>query len=168
MEKVGIFYGSTTGNTEAVAKKIQQALGTDNAEVFDVSSAKAKDLEQFANLIFGTSTWGVGDIQDDFDSFLSEIKNANLENKKVALFGCGDQDSYPDSFVDGMGQVWEALQSKPCKLIGETEVNGYNYSASRAEVNGKLVGLAIDEDNQSNLTDNRIKEWIQSLSDKLN
>ena len=106
MKIIGIFYGSSSGNTEGVAKQIQTEFGADNAQVFDVAKATKDDLEKFDNLIFGTSTWGFGELQDDFDGFMKQIEAANLSGKTVALFGCGDQESYSDTFVDGMGLVW--------------------------------------------------------------
>ncbi len=163
MQKIGIFYGSSTGNTESAAKKIQKELGEANAQLFDASTATGKDLDQFTNVIFGTSTWGIGDLQDDFDKFIPQIKTAGLNGKTIALFGCGDQESYSDTFVDGMGAVWEIISLKGCKIIGQTSTEGYTYYFSRAEVDGELVGLALDEDNQGNLTDTRIKEWVERI-----
>lgn len=166
MEKTGIFYGSDMGNTEAVAKQIQQELGADNAQVFDVSDAKASDMEQFSNIIFGASTQGIGDLQYDFEDFLSEIKSANLEGKVIAIFGLGDQESYSDSFVDGIAEIYEALEGKGCKIIGQISTDGYEYDESRAEVDGEFLGLPIDEDNQSDLTSERIKNWLEKLKNE--
>lgn len=168
MQNIGIFYGSSTGNTEAVAKKIQEELGTDIASTIDVVDASAADLEKFNNLILGTSTWGIGDLQDDFEGFLSEITNANMDGKKVALFGLGDQYSYSDSFVDGMGELYETLEEQNCELVGETSTDGYEYDASRAEKDGKLVGLAIDIENQDDQTADRVANWVAELKNQFN
>ena len=100
MQKVGIFYGSSTGNSENAAQQIQKAFGTDLATIIDVSGAKAADVEQYSNIIFGCSTLEIGELEYDFDDFMPELEAANLEGKKVAIFGLGDQESYPDSFVD--------------------------------------------------------------------
>ncbi|PID94732.1 MAG: flavodoxin [Bacteroidales bacterium] len=162
MKKTGIFFGSTTGNTEGVAQQIQSLLG-DGVELFEVANASKDDLEKFDNLIFGTSTWGMGDLQDDFDGFISEIESANLSGKTVAIFGCGDQESYSDTFVDGMGQIWEVVSEKGCNIIGQTSKEGYNHFASRAEVDGQFVGLAIDEDNQGSETETRVSEWVAAI-----
>jgi flavodoxin I len=168
MEKVGIFFGSSTGNTETVAKQIQKELGEDIAQVKEVTDTSASDLEGFSNIIFGASTWGIGDMQDDFDVFLNEIENASLEGKKVAIFGCGDQDTYADSFVDAIGIIYETIANKGCKVVGKISKDGYNYDASKAEVNNELIGLPIDEENQDNLTNERIKKWVQQLKNELN
>ena len=168
MQNIGIFYGSSTGNTEAAAKQIQEELGADIAKPFDVANAKANDIEQFSNLIFGSSTWGIGDMQDDFEDFLSEIASANLEGKKVAIFGYGDQDTYADSFVDAIGRIYEALEGKGCEIIGMVSTDGYEYDESKAEKNGQFVGLPLDEENQSDLTDERIKSWVEQLKNQFN
>ena len=163
MKIIGIFYGSSSGNTEGVAKPIQAEFGADNAQVFDVAKATKDDLEKFDNLIFGTSTWGFGELQDDFDGFMKQIEAANLSGKTVALFGCGDQESYSDTFVDGMGLVWQSLQGKGCNIVGQTSTEGYSYSNSQSDVEGKFVGLAIDENNQSDQTADRVKAWVEVL-----
>ena len=163
MKIIGIFYGSSSGNTEGVAKQIQAEFGADNAQVFDVAKATKDDLEKFDNLIFGTSTWGFGELQDDFDGFMKQIEAVNLSGKTVALFGCGDQESYSDTFVDGMGLVWQSLQGKGCNIVGQTSTEGYSYSNSQSDVEGKFVGLAIDENNQSDQTADRVKAWVEVL-----
>ena len=163
MKIIGIFYGSSSGNTEGVAKQIQAEFGADNAQVFDVAKATKDDLEKFDNLIFGTSTWGFGELQDDFDGFMKQIEAANLSGKTVALFGCGDQESYSDTCVDGMGLVWQSLQGKGCNIVGQTSTEGYSYSNSQSDVEGKFVGLAIDENNQSDQTADRVKAWVEVL-----
>ncbi len=163
MKNIGIFYGSSTGNTEDIAKQLQQEFGEETANIFNVSEASTADIEQFDNLIFGTSTWGIGDLQDDFEAFIPEISNANMAGKKVALFGLGDQYSYADSFVDAMGEIYELLQEKNCETIGETSTETYEYDASKAEKEGNLVGLAIDIENQDDKTNERISLWVEQL-----
>lgn len=166
MQNIGIFYGSSTGNTEWAAKQIQQALGKDIAKVFDVANVKASVIEQFSNLVFGSSTWGIGELQDDFEDFLPEISLANIEGKKVAIFGFGDQETYADSYVDAIGEIYETLKDKSCQIIGKVSTDGYNYDESKAEVDGQFVGLPLDDENQSNLTDERIKLWVEQLKNE--
>ena len=94
---------------------------------------------------------------------MKQIEAANLSGKTVALFGCGDQESYSDTFVDGMGLVWQSLQGKGCNIVGQTSTEGYSYSNSQSDVEGKFVGLAIDENNQSDQTADRVKAWVEVL-----
>ena len=163
MQKIGIFFGSSTGNTEEAAIKIQQELGENITDVINVSEAEGCDVDKYENLILGASTWGIGDLQDDYEIFLPALEKANLNNKKIAIFGLGDQEAYPDSFVDAIGIIYEAIEAKGCKIVGSIENTGYEFDESKAEIDGKLVGLPIDDDNESNLTNERIKTWTAQL-----
>lgn len=160
MSKVAIFYGSTTGNTETAAKQLAEKLG---ADVFDVANGPADKLAEYNNLIFGTSTWGVGDLQDDWETFISDVEGADLNGKVVAIFGYGDGMTYGDSFVDGIGTIYEAVKDKGCKVVGAIDTDGYDYDDSTAEIDGKFVGLPLDEENQCDLTDDRIDAWVEQL-----
>lgn len=164
MNKTGVFYGSSTGNTEIIARKIAGKLG---ADVFDVSTNPLKAAEDCSNLILGTSTWGFGDLQDDWDSFLPNLVAADLSGKTIALFGLGDADGYPDTFVDGMGLIYEALQSKGCRFVGMVSNSAYNADGSKALIGDKYVGLALDVDNQGQLTDKRINDWVEVIISEL-
>ncbi len=160
MSKVAIFYGSTTGNTETAAKQLAEKLG---ADVFDVANGPADKLAEYNNLIFGTSTWGVGDLQDDWETFISDVEGADLNGKVVAIFGYGDGMTYGDSFVDGIGTIYEAVKDKGCKVVGAIDTDGYDYDGSTAEIDGKFVGLPLDEENQCDMTDDRIDAWVEQL-----
>lgn len=168
MQKIGIFYGSSTGNSELAAQQIQKEFGADLATIIDVSGAKAADVEQYSNIIFGCSTLEIGELEYDFDDFISELKSANLKNKKAAIFGLGDQESYPDSFVDAIGLIYEVLTDKGCEVVGKTSTEGYDYDESRGEVDGQFMGLALDDDNQDDLTEQRIKDWVTTLKKEFN
>ncbi len=164
MGKTAVFFGSTTGNTEAAAKQIAELLG---AEVFNVADSPVDELGAYDNLVFGTSTWGVGDLQDDWDEFISELEGADLNGKVVAIFGFGDGETYSDSFVDGMGTIYETVKDKGCKVVGQTDVAGYEYDSSNAVVDGQFVGLPLDEENQGDMTDDRINAWVEKIKTEL-
>ena len=168
MEKIGIFYGSSTGNSEFAAQEIQKEFGADIATIYNVSSAKKADLEKYTNIILGCSTLEIGELEYDFEDFLPELKSANLEGKKVAIFGLGDQESYPDSFVDSIGIIHEAIEEKGCKFVGTVSTEGYEHDESRGEVYGKFLGLPLDEENQGDLTKERIQKWVEQLKGEFN
>jgi flavodoxin I len=165
MGTIGIFFGSSTGNTESAAEKIAQALGAGAATVTNIASTSAEEILDFDNIIFGVSTWGAGDLQDDFEDFMSTLEEMDFSGKKVAIFGLGDQESYPDTFVDGMGIIAKAVQSAGGALVGATSTDGYAFDASEAADGDQFVGLALDEDNQSDQTDDRIGAWAASLKE---
>lgn len=159
--KVTVIYGSDNGNTRAAATQIAAKLG---GEVIDVALAEARNFEQNDLLILGTATYGFGDLQNDWDAKLSELKAANLKGKKVAVFGLGDQASYTDTFVDGMGHLYDAVNEAGATVIGATATDGYDFAESHAVREGKFVGLALDEDNQAGETTERITAWTALLS----
>jgi len=165
MNKVAILYGSTTGNTKAIAMKIGSLL---NADIFDVAEKPLEALANYSNLILGVSTWGLGDLQDDWESFLPEFASADLKGKTIAIFGLGDADAYPDTFVDGMGTLFNAAMDKGCKVVGFTPTDEFKFDESTAVIEQKFVGLPLDEDNESTLTDSRIQKWVEQLKKELN
>ena len=149
--KTVIFYGSTTGTTEMVAGKVGELLG---AEV--LSATEIDRVEEYDFVIFATSTWGMGDLQDDWYEALDKLKTKNLSGKKVGLIGIGDQFGFGDTFVDGIGTIYEEIKDMGINLVGKTSTDGYSFSGSKAVVDDEFVGLVIDENNQSELTDERI------------
>ena len=160
----GIFYGSTTGSTEAVAQDIAKQLGIADADVHNVADASADETDKYDLLVLGSPTWGNGDLQDDWYGFLDRLKTRDLTGRKVALFGCGDSESYCDTFCDGMGILYEDLKDSGCSFIGnKVGTDGYSFSSSIAVVNGAFVGLALDEVNESDKTAERIDNWTAEL-----
>lgn len=162
MAKIGIYYGSTTGNTQEVAEEIAKKLDVAKADLHDVSNASA-DFAAYDTILFGSSTLGMGDLQDDWDSFIDKVKAADLSGKKVALFGCGDSSSYSDTFCDAVGKIYDVVKDKGCQIIGQVNSEGYTYDSSEALVNGQFAGLLIDNDNESDQTDQRIACWVEDL-----
>lgn len=163
MKKTGIFYGSTTGTTESVARLIAEKLGVSPADVHDVSKLDAALAESYEALILGTSTWGDGELQDDWYDGIKVLKNANLSGKTIALFGCGDSESYSDTFCDGMGILFEDLKDSGCTFVGAVSDSDYTYASSVAVADGKFVGLALDDVNESDRTDARVSAWTEML-----
>lgn len=162
MSKIGIYYGSTTGNTQDVAEEIAKKLNVDKADLHDVSKADT-NYAAYDVLLFGSPTLGLGDLQDDWEYYIDKVKAADLSGKKVALFGCGDSSSYSDTFGDAVGKIYDAIKGKGCEFIGQVSTEGYTYDSSEAVVDGQFVGLLIDNDNESNLTDQRIALWTEDL-----
>ena len=160
MSKKAIFYGSTTGTAEEVAGKIGAALG---ADVFNVTDLSADKIAEYDTLIFGSSTWGAGELQDDWYDGVKVLKSSNLQGKTVALFACGDSSSYSDTFCDAMGLIYQEIANSGAIIVGQTPTEGYSFDSSISVVDGKFVGLAIDEVNESNKTDERIAAWVKNI-----
>lgn len=164
MKKIGIFFGSDTGNTEKIAKIIHKIIGKNISELHDISQISEKDIKKFPILIFGIPTWYYGEIQCDWDEFLPILKRINFENQTIALFGCGDQEDYSEYFCDAMGIIYKIIKKQKGTLIGQWPIKGYKFEESKALLNSKnFVGLAIDEDRQPEKTHKRIMIWVEKI-----
>ena len=164
MSKTIVVYGSSTGTCEAIAEKIAQKLG---CEAIDVQNLTADVVNNNQNLILGTSTWGAGELQDDWYDGLKVLQGADLTGKTIALFGCGDCESYGDTFVGGIGELFNALKTSGASFVGAVDIDGYTFGDSEAVVDGKFVGLPLDDVNEDDKTDTRIEAWIAAISPHL-
>lgn len=164
MKKIGIFYGSTTGTCENLAEQLANKLGVTNNDIYSADKMSTELVDTYDVLILGTSTWGDGELQDDWYDAIKVLKRASLKEKIIALCGCGDSESYCDTFCDGMGILYEDLKNTGCIFIGnKVDSSDYSFSNSRAIVDGQFVGLALDDVNESDKTFSRIEDWIVEL-----
>ena len=164
MSKVGIFYGTTTGVTEDIAHRIADKI--DGADIFNIDGNEDK-LNDYDVLLLGASTWGFGDLQDDWQTVLDELSNLDLKGKKVGYFGTGDQGTFADTFIDALGIINDEIKKTGATIIGQKSTEGYEFSESRAVVDGKFLGLVVDEINQPDLTDERIDAWVEEIQKEL-
>ncbi|RXJ95550.1 flavodoxin [Malaciobacter molluscorum] len=162
-----IFYASSTGNTEEVVDKIAQKL--EISELFNISNNQEdiNKISEYDKLILATSTWGDGDLQDDWDEIWDEFKQIDFSNKTVALVALGDQDGYDDTFVNSLGTMYEQVIKQGANVIGFTSTDGYDFEESTALKDDQFVGLVIDEDNQDDLTDERIENWTNQIKNQI-
>ncbi len=159
MKTITVIYGSTTGNTEQAAKAIAARL---NGKAIAVRDAQPADFDVDL-LILGTSTWGSGDLQDDWATDLGKLQAAPLRGRTVALFGLGDQCSFGASYLDGLAALYDTVVARGANVIGAWPIAGYQHEGSKAVRNGAFVGLALDDDNESSLTPARIAAWCDRL-----
>lgn len=172
MAVIGIFFGSETGNSEKVANmlkdKLAAMMGEEVADVINIAEASVEKFQEYPLYILGTSTWNIGDIQASWEVFLPKLDNIELKNKVFAVYGLGDQDAYADNFVDGMGTLAKAITEKSGTIIANWPIAGYNFNASTAKKDGdNFVGLAIDEDQQSDLTEERVSKWAEQIKTEM-
>lgn len=168
MKNIGIFYGSSTGTTEYVAKLLAKKLNLEASNLFDVAKVDISKLSNYDVLILGSSTLSLGELQDDWDSFIDKFKKADLSGKKVAVFGLGDGSSYSDTFCDAIGIIAEASKKAGATLIGnKVDTADYAFDESAAVVDGYFCGLPLDEDNESDQTEDRINHWLRQLQAEL-
>lgn len=173
MAKIGLFFGSNTGKTRKVAKAIKKRYDDDTmAAPLNVNKATPEDFAQYEYLILGTPTLGEGELPglscdceaESWEEFLPQLEGVDFSGKTVAIYGLGDQEGYPDNFLDAMKEIYDVVVEGGAKVVGAWPTDGYEFNASEAVVDGKFVGLALDYDNQSNLSDERLDAWLQQIA----
>jgi len=172
MEKIGIIYWPKNGNAEATAQKIYAHFNASDADLMDITAVKAENLNKYDLIIIGGSTvgaeiWEEAKPNNKWNVFFKSLDEINLEGKKVALFGLGDQVLYPENFVDGLTVIADEMKKRRAKLIGAWDIEGYSFTDSTAVENDQFIGLAIDEDNESELSDSRITKWLAQLKKEM-
>lgn len=164
--KIGLFYGSTTCYTEMAAEKMRAILGEDLVDIFNVKQTPLTEMANYDLLILGISTWDFGEIQEDWNEVWNDIASLSLSGKTVALFGLGDQEGYGEWYLDAMGMLHEQLEKVGANFIGYwPNDESYQFDASKALTadQKQFVGLALDEDSQYELSDERIATWIEQV-----
>lgn len=162
--KIGLFYGSDTGNSEQIAKIMASLIGDDAVVVHDIANSTNADLEKHELLILGCPTWYDGDLQSDWEDFFPNLDDIDFNGKTVALFGLGDQYGYAEYFVDGIGIIYDKIVEKGAKVVGKWPIDDFDFEESVAERDGEFMGLALDEDNESEKTEERIEAWLEQIS----
>ena len=161
--RIALFYGSTTGNTAAVAQAIHACLRAQYGvavELFDVAEYYLAEMAEFDLLILGVPTWNTGQLQQDWEAVFDEFDDLDLSGKVVALFGLGDQVGYPATFGDALFFLADKVRSRGARLVGAWPVDGYTFRTSWAVEDGRFLGLMVDEENQPDLTPARIVAWV--------
>ncbi len=167
--KIGLVFGSTTGNTHDIAESIQERLSSHIDECLDIDAVELDDLTKFDVLLVGIPTWDVGGLQDSWEYKIGEVEKLSFEGTQVAFFGEGDQSGYPENYQDAMGIVREVFVARGAKAeIGHWENDDYDFEESKALIGDKFCGLALDTLNQDDLTEERIEKWCVQLETELN
>jgi flavodoxin I len=170
MISIGIFYGSTNGDSARAAAEICRLCEDDPAlqgwarcETVDIAEYELAEMLDFDLILLGTPTWNVGQLQKDWQAVFDEFDALDLSGKTVALFGMGDQVGYPDTFVDAIFFVADKAMERGARLIGRTSPAGYAFTGSWALVDGVFLGLPLDEINQPELTEPRLRAWLAQV-----
>lgn len=163
--KTAILYGSSTGTTAAVARKIASLMNVPPTDVYDVAATAPSKLAEYDRLVMGSPTYGAGELQDDWYDFLDGAEVLDLRGKTIALFGCGDE-TMSDTFCGAVGEMYDRLVKTGADFVGEYTSAPYDFSESSAvkSDDGMAVGLLIDEVNHPDLTEGRIAEWVRLIT----
>ena len=167
MAKIGLFYGTDTGNTERVSKRIKELvegkIGAETVDMLEIYKKKKDDMAKYDLLILGMPTWYDGELQGDWEEFITEMQQINFAGKKVAFFGLGDQYGYASYFIDALGLFGEIAEKGGAQLVGYWPIAGYEHDFSKAQRGDVFIGLALDTDNQDDLTEERISKWVTQV-----
>ncbi|MGB5062404.1 MAG: flavodoxin [Candidatus Competibacter sp.] len=167
MAKIGLFYATDTGNTRKIAKRIKKQFEEGEIELFDFAKTTPDAIKDCEALIVGTPTLGDGELPEPLTEFLGQLDSSHVAGKTIALFGLGDQVGYPTEFVDALGITYKKLKKLGANLIGGWPAEGYEFEKSKALRDGEFVGLVLDQDNQADLTDERLEEWLELVKPEL-
>ncbi len=162
MEKIGIYYGTTTGKTASIVEEIEFNLKKDVYEVKNVADGLG-GIEELKNIILVSPSYGVGELQEDWEDVLQELKAVDFKGKNVAIVGLGNQLAFGETFVGAMRILYDAVSERGANVIGFTSIEGYSYQETESVIDGKFVGLALDEANQDDDTPLRIENWIKEI-----
>jgi len=175
MNKIGIFFGTDTGTTRLMAKKMAKILGETASKPLNVNRISTADMLQYDSLILGTPSYGVGDLPGistgiqagSWQEFLPQLDGVSLHGKRIALYGLGNQDKYTDRFTDSLFSLYDKLTELGADIIGDWPVEGYEFEHSKSVIDGRFIGLIIDQNNQAILTESRIKDWLAQVTPAL-
>ncbi|MCF8236208.1 MAG: flavodoxin [Bacteroidales bacterium] len=171
MKKIGLIYWPRGGNVENVASMIYDRFDKSFTDMYDLHSIKVTDLVNYSCLIIGGSTvgsetWNEVRPTNKWNDFFRDLDKINLEGKKIALFGLGDQVLWPRNFVDNMIAMKEEFEGRGAVLVGSWPTDGYDFEESRSVIDGKFIGLALDEDQQHEKTQERIDKWTDQIKEE--
>jgi len=167
--KIALFYGSSTCYTEIAAEKIAAILSVQQpVDLYNIADTEIAVAEQYEHIILGIPTWDYGELQEDWENIWDSIDAVNWASKTVAIYGLGDQQGYPEWFQDALGYLWTKVDSLGATTIGQTSAADYRFSASKALTpDGKyFLGLALDEDSEFELSEQRIADWCRQIAAK--
>jgi len=163
MKKAGLFYSFNTRKTAQAAKRIVENLGKENLDEINAETVTEDQFIKYDNLILGVPTWFDGELPNYWDEFVPALEDLDLKDKRIAIYGAGDQKGYPENFVDGIGIMAKLIEEQGAELVGFTDVKGYTFEQSKAQRGNKFAGLALDFENQASKNKERIATWCNQL-----
>ncbi|MBS1159135.1 MAG: Flavodoxin, long chain [Proteobacteria bacterium] len=174
MNKIGMFFGTETGTTRLIAKKMQKKLGDEICDKpVNVNRIEAAEMLHYDALILGTPSYGEGEIpghgiagcfEPNWAEFLAKMPEApDFSGKRIAFFGLGAQERYADRFCSSLLPLVEKFKGWGAEVIGDWPNQGYRFEQSAALVDGRFLGLIIDQRTQGMHTEERIDTWLAQV-----
>ena len=168
---VGIYFATTTGKTEDIAERLHDILPSaespkDLADVSDVNEFTSLD-----GIICGIPTWNTGADSERsgtaWDTLLEDIGSLNLNGKKVAIFGLGDSSTYTENFCDAMEELHSYFVKAGASMVGYVSNSDYTFEESKSVIGDSFCGLPLDEDSESDMSDDRLVNWSKQLKNEM-
>jgi flavodoxin I len=166
MSKTAIIYSFNTKKTGKIAERVRDAFGEDQVEMVNAEEITEEQFLSYDHIIMGVPTWFDGELPNYWDEFVPALEDLDLQGKKIALFGLGDQKGYAENFLDGMGIMADILEGQGATLVGFTSTEGYEFESSRAQRGDQFAGLAIDYENQGSMNKQRVAAWVDQLKNE--
>lgn len=162
---IALFYGSSTCYTEMAAEKIRAYIGESRVDLFNIADTELETCLEYDNVIFGIPTWDYGELQEDWEDNWDSLQQLDFSGKTVAIFGLGDQIGYPQWFQDAVGYLHDCVVVRGARTVGAWPVDGYTFEQSKALNSDEthFVGLALDDENEFDLSDTRIQQWCDAV-----
>ncbi|MBC8321017.1 MAG: flavodoxin domain-containing protein [Bacteroidetes bacterium] len=172
MKKIVLLYWGKGGNVENTAHEVYKMFDSHIIDMFDLVSFDIRTIENYDLMILGHSTIGAENWEDavadnEWNRFFRKIESKGGCSISAASFGLGDQVLYPDNFVDGLGIYKDEMDKLNISTIGSWPSDGYNFTDSDGEKDGFFYGLALDVDNEPELSEDRIKEWTDKIKKEI-
>lgn len=166
MGKTGLFYSFNSKKTAKIAGIIYNAFSGDNVQQVDVDEVKKEQFLEYDNLILGVPTWFDGELPNYWDELLPALEEIDFSQKRIAVFGLGDQKGYPENFCDAIGIMTDFFEERGAMIVGKFPLTDYTFEGSKAVRNGQFMGLPIDQENQARMTNGRIEKWVAGLKNE--
>lgn len=174
MNRIGMFFGTETGSTRLVAKKMQKKLGDELCDKpVNVNRIEPDEMLKYDALILGSPSYGIGEIpgngvsgcfEPNWAEFFAKMpENPDFSGKRIAFFGLGAQERYADRFCSSLLPLVEKFKAWGAEVIGDWSTEGYTYEQSAAVVDGRFLGLIIDQRTQGMFTEERIDSWLAQV-----
>lgn len=161
-----ILYASSTGHTEYIAEKLNELIP--NSKLQDVDDLKdITELKNCKTLICCIPTWNTGADEarsgTSWDEKFEAIRSTDFSNTSVGIVGLGDSAAFSKYFCDAMEELHSSFSAAGANIIGQVSTEDYIYDDSKSIIDGMFCGLPIDEDNESEKTDDRLRNWAEQI-----
>ena len=155
--KTAIIYASNHGTTEKVARRLQQGLGEDKAQLFNLKKNRNIDLAGFDRIILGGSIHA-GSIQKRVKKFMEGSRPELLERDLRLYLCCMDEDRASVQFDQAFPEILRNHASSKKIMGGEFNFERMNF-IEKAMIK-KIAGV---DQSVSKIDEGQIQELLEEM-----